>query len=487
MTRWSIWLTVCSLPFTPVGLTAAPGPGTTASVPSDEPNLEGVARTVKNLPVFSLICTGTVSNETIMVGTGPFAQACPRIRIGRVFFGDPDVDEIVADRWSVGLQAGKSYLLFAQGRSRVNRVIEALPGTPKVQEQVRAAIIQKLRLQEEEAQESFTDISRSLDAAEGLLLEYLRRVSQALPEHPYLGREATAGLKIRRIEFPPGVYVRIEGGMLEVETSEGRRPIPQSRDGILLWVGFGVDRGRHFMIGAPAYPWNEAVYAHASAPTEAGGDQLTVFRRDALFRPSGVFTLCLELEEPYVRNGTHEVSDKLIVLFHGLRELYQDLCTRPPQDVDAALDCLRSLSAQQAVTSRPLAHRIFPAFLAYKALDKEFVSGRMTDEQRRRVVPALIGLLTDRTIVADETPYDGPITRSHHMAYPLLTAITGQTFPAPLPSKPTGGRTPAFLLDSQPENDREAKNVAERLDAWKKWWQAQDAAHHKGAGSGKAH
>lgn len=488
MTRWSIWLSVCSLPFTSVGLTAAPGPGSTASAPSDPSDLDQIARAVKSLPVFSLICTGTVREETITVGKHPLVQACPTIKIGRVFFGDPEIDQIAADGRSVGLRTGESYLLFAQGGPQVKWIMEALPDTPKAQELVRAAILGKLRQQQEEVQQNFTDVSRSLDAAERLLLEYLRRVSQALPDHPYLGEKAMASVRIRRVACPPGVYVRIEGGMREVETSEGRRPVPQGRDGILLWVALGVAQRHPFAIGAPAFPWGDVSYGNASTPSEAGREQLTFFRSDTLFDPSYAFPFCLQVEEPYVRNGTHEVGDKLILLFHELGEAYRELCTRPPQDVDAALDCLRSLSGQQVVTSRPLVHRILaPAFLAYKALDKEFASGRMTDEQKRRVVPALIGLLTDRTIVADETPYDGPITRSHHMAYPLLTAITGQTLPAPLPSKPRGGRAPAFWLDSQPENDREAKNVAERLEAWKKWWQAQDAAHHKGASSGKAH
>ena len=446
---------------------------------------DDVTEAVKALAALSLVCAGSVTDHHVETGRKPFNENRPLVAVESVFFGDPDTQDFVLDSRSIKLKSGTRYILFAGGHSSCKWVTHTFPDDAGTRKRVQEAIVAYLAETLVAAQQYYLDVDRFLDEAESLVARLLTSIADASPEHPFLGRKAIQQVKMRRVIAPPGVYVRIAGDMKETETTAGRRKIPQGENAVLLWAGIGIDRNGQRRIGAPANLWGDAGYGGALTPHEAGLEPLTTYRQEALGDPSGMFPFHLALETPCVRKGRPELSDTIVAVFHSLWKEYGELCRRPPQNTAAALACLRSLSEKAAAADdarRPhgFLHAVDKAetlrpYRAFQALENEWVSRRMTEAQEKEAIPVLISLLTRKTVVLDQSPVDGPILAAHHVAYSILTKISGKDLPAPVQSEPEGGPRPVVRPEVPQDETNTPERVKERLEVWEKWWREKNS------------
>ena len=464
-----------------IAVAAEPMPGAKARGSRGEAGADLADEAMISVSASDLIAIGRVTDRRVEIGTGSFKEMRPVVAVEAVLCGDPDVKSFVLDSRSIELETAKDFILFARGESGAKVVCRAVPDSPANRKAVREAIAAKLRRERDDKLQGFLDVDRSLDEGEKLLRRLLERIARAAPDHPYLGKKAVAGVKICRVKTPPGVYVRVDGGLKETETVAGRRRIPVDENAVSLWIGIGVRPHNGFRIGASAYPWGDHGYGAASTPRDAGQRPLTYFRRESLYDPSQTFPITLELEAPYDPKGPGELSDAVSAAFHEFSAEYRKFAENPPQNVDEALACLGSLPKKARPPDGdlllPALRRCFEwkgirlaPYLAFVAIDKEWRAGRLTEAQKRKAIPILLDLLTDRTVVLDQSPADGPVVLSHEMAYDLLRKLSGRDFPPPIRTWMRGGRG-AAVLPRPPERDKETpEEIEKKLEVWVKWW-----------------
>jgi len=392
-------------------------------------------------PRLQIVFSGRVTRETAPTTIEDVLKDSPRIKITAVFHGDSEQREFVPDRRCPPLQPGASHIFFvAYG------TIHVFPDTEKNREILRAGLARNLQEDLDRRQHPFLDVPRTQDEAEKLLRDFLAKVARRNPDHPYLGLGAVNKVEVRRNDSPPGVYCRIVGGLEETEAPQGRQPNSPRSNAVVFWTAISFAHNGVFSAGFPAYRKDLKYYPQM---------------RKSLWGPSNLFTFEYQAGQP---EDATNVLDNIFQTFHSMSEKYRALCEHPPQRVEEALACLKGRPKTTRAGGLSVSIRWFAAF---KAIEAEHVTGRLTEEQRRQAIPVLLDLLLDGTLVRDESPLDGPRTHANQMAYSLLVKLTGQKLPSPIQTRFVGrGRS----LEEMRKEEVDAAGREKRLAAWRDWW-----------------
>jgi len=404
-----------------------------------------------------------------------------RIRVMEVLWGDPALKEVSLRQVEQGLPPGRELILFVLPPTEQAGVSYALPDTAANRRAVADAITARQRRR---LQMDFVDDGAW--AAEGarLLREYLAAVAEEVPDHPYLGKKAIAHLPIVTTARPPGAYAAIEAEVRLTPTSGGDTHLLPHGQGVRLYVSIAPD-GR-YRVGAHHWPGyfggsifyerrrgyaRSRVLAHYASAQMGTGKQMLLLR-----------------EVPGEQAQLGELLDRK---FREMAKRLATLQADPPRDLDAAIRCVAAHHDAKrrdkplpehlemlGGRGNPPLHAAFqargnpPLHAAFQALSSRFAEKHLSPAQKTRLIPILVDLLMDRSVLLNETPYDGPITLVHHAAYPLLHAITGQDLPSPYGHPPRGLKSDRG--PPTPEERRQAhQQVQDRLRAWQAWWQKQ--------------
>jgi hypothetical protein len=448
-------------------LTAAAACG---AEPAPRPEFAGRGYDVPtSLTVTGLACRARVTGDEYVRDTYAPRPVYRRYEVTHVYFGDAhrkhfyleshsDAYDYRTRKWirhpctdRVPVEAGREFIFLLSGSTRDMRPVLILPDTPENRKAVEGALTPHLRKIRGEL--NFRHTGRYLDAAEKLLRSFLDEVAREFPDHPHLGPAAVRKLRVcRRQQHPPGVYVRIEAGLSQVKIDG--RPVtrPQGKQGVEFWAGVGTSDG----FNTTRWSWD--------APQSRSSNYCPSF---------------------YIRTAEQNAQNwrKVIRAWNRVRTLEKEFREDQPQDVEMAIACLKDFAGRRRprpVKPGPIADipawqetaRCGRAYYAYLALRHEAEKKRISDAEKRRLIPLLISMLDDGRWVRNDMPCDGNVTRSLDMAYGLLLRLSGQRFPKPVQTPPPSGGRGAVPRQRDPAEapDDSPQSVARRLAKWRHWW-----------------
>jgi hypothetical protein len=406
------------------------------------------------LSAADLVCACEFLDDGVTRKVGHGTPVVQTAAVSEVFFGDPSLRTIEVDKEYFRAGKGDKVLLARLGPAQ----IATIPDTPAARQGLRKAIHVAQRIHLENR---FIDPDKLLAAAEELLRDYLAKLADRYPDHPLVGRNGVKAAKAVRCPAPLGSHILIIGGLKPLETDRGRADIPRG-DGLILWVVVGTNPHRVFAIGRP-----DKDIAHIEEVTrDHVENRHTVVRKQVTDLPTGDGPLSMHLVTVTPRpDGRGRFGEELHTIFVAMAGRLKELNADPPRNIDAAINCLAAAAPAEDGMRDMCAGR--PAYWAYVALQSPYVKGALSAQQKLRLVPMLIERLTDASEVRNETPYDGPVTLAHHMAYPLLCAITGEKFP-PAIDRP---RESLDFPAGSPLDRTQLEAARKRQQAWRDWWE----------------
>jgi len=195
------------------------------------------------IPVADLVCACEFLDDGVTRKVGHGTQVVQTAAVSEVFFGDPSLKTIEVDKEYSRSGKGDKALLARLGPAQ----IVTIPDTPAARQGLRKAIhvAQMTHLESR-----FIDPDKLLHAGEELVRDYLAKLADRYPDHPWVGRNAVKAAKVVSCPAPLGSHIFIIGGLKPLETDRGRADIPRG-DGLILWVAVGTNPQRVFTIGRP--------------------------------------------------------------------------------------------------------------------------------------------------------------------------------------------------------------------------------------------
>jgi hypothetical protein len=406
--------------------------------------------------VADLACACEFLDDGVTRKNGYFTRVVQTAAVSEVFFGDPSLSTIEVEKEYSRLGKGDKVLLLARLGSPQ---IVTIPDTPAAREELRKAlrVAQRIHLDSQ-----FIDPDKLLTAAEELLRDYLAKLADRYPDHPWVGRNAVRAVKIVRCPAPLGSHILIVGGLKPLETDQGRADIPRS-NGLILWVGVGTNPHRNFTIGRP-----DQVVAHIGKVTRNHVEEGHHVVRDQttdLQAINGPLSMHLVTVTPDPDGKGLFGGELHAVFWEVTNRRLNELNADPPRNIDAAINCLATAAPADDATRMLFLDR--PAYWAYTSLQSPYAKGALNAQQKLRLVPMLIERLMDTSEVQDKRPCDGVLTLAHHMAYPLLCAITGEKFPPAIDRPQESLDFPA----GPPQSQAQLEAARKRQQVWRDWWE----------------
>ena len=408
-------------------------------------------------PYGLVVGAGTVLDERREVA-GEQQRA---IAVAEVFFGDRQIRKVFVPELATIPPVGQRVLVMTQGDSYGSAIRSSvIPDTPDHRRDVLQALAARQR---PNFRADFVDEIGLLQQAENLVRSFLQQLAGELPDHPQLGTNAVAGITVQRCPAPAGVFVSVHGPLDWRGRWQQVKPVPR-KDEVVLWVAAALEP---FTVGHPLKERNQS----ALLGLMTADDPANLGVRGIMRQLQGQYLrleYCLVLRE---WNGRSRVADAIELCLQSLQERCRAINQDPPRDLEAAIQTVAARHVEILKERAATVGQFVPGFVvansapyglsplgrAYEALASGFAQEHFTGKQKQRLVPALIDLLTDRQVVANFTPSDGPVTASHQRAYALLRMLTRQEFPAPLADLPA---VPAAA----------AAETSRRQAEWKQWW-----------------
>ncbi len=425
------------------------------------------------------ICAGTVLDKQVQLDGGIETESLFALQVTAVLFGDPELKTLYVPKTGPFIQAGHRILVAVRGDSYSPPII-VTADTTENRRNLEKAIEGRRNIRVEHG---FLDSEALLERCEALLRSYLAAIAARLPDHAHLGKDALKNIEFHQCKAPLGVYIRIMESYKWGGRFQQMQPVP-NKDGIVLWVAATLE---NFDVGHPTAQLDQSTFLGFAGDRELDWEQKRHLNHWSLRHPPTSGPISLNMYASYIDpTGNSELGKVLRDEFQELREKLQDINRDPPRDLNAATSEL--LGHKKALPALMPSGDILPVGSfhygtttlgqAYEALSSKYALDRLSDNQKKLLVPLLIELLFDTTVVKNYTPSDGRIVLSHQMAYPLLKNLTGEKLPPPLSQEKGGGRrpltTPQSDLPQQVNDFRKAGDqAAKRLGAWRAWWKKQ--------------
>jgi len=481
-----------------------PGCGESASLTDGSPPVNLSSHGLEQARLFTYpfdsVFAGVVTDQTSEESTIGDHLIWRTVKVTQVLRGDPRQGDIRVVQEQRPLRGGESrYILTLQtgdavlvgDRSPQNEPqTEVFPDTPVIRKFVEDGLRQR---DHAGLDRQFIDAAALVDAAETLIRDYLADLAKMYPQHPQIGAKAAGAHTFVRTVCPPGVYVRIVGKAARASNERFVPIVPASDDEIVLWIGAGVAPHQSFRVGHPSALVNPVLTASMPQPRSAPAGGI----REETLPGSSPLQMSLYAAVPDTsENGA--MGRAIYTAFCNLNKALDQLNRDPPRNLDAAIAEIVARHAQFKKAPPPGADgvtewgmcpmavdpRHINLYNAFDALSSEFAAKHLGRREKATLIPVLIDLLTDRSVVANLTPCDGPIICTHQRAYTLLVTLSAQNLPAPIGEPPRGGRGPmvSYPANASPEDpQKKAREATQRQDTWRQWWQNDGWKQFEGA------